>query len=169
MHICFSGLSRLRAGGQDERFSYVVLRRGGRKATGAPHAISRQRQDAGELHSPQPYMDAQPRSWRKSEARFQRALALEALMQGQSSLSLACKCEALLHAALQLLTISLSYWNPVRRRCCVLQAISGALKLMRSCVTRHGCPAVQFVQDTMERSRALMIYLTSLACRDGPA
>ena len=80
----------------------------------------------GELHSPQPYMDAQPRSWRKSEARFQRALALEALMQGQPSLPLACRCGALLHAALHFLTTFLSCWTLVRRRGCALHAISGA-------------------------------------------
>ncbi len=67
---------------QDERFSYVVLRRGGRKV-GASQAISRHSSDAAEMHDPQPYLDAQPRSWKKSEARYQRALALENLMEGR--------------------------------------------------------------------------------------
>ena len=66
---------------QDERFSYVVLRRGSRKV-GASQAISRHSSDAAEMHDPQPYLDAQPRSWKKSEARYQRALALENLMEG---------------------------------------------------------------------------------------
>ena len=68
---------------QDERFSYVVLRRGGRKV-GASQAISRHTSDTAEMHDPQPYLDLQPRSWRKSEARYQRALALENLMEGAS-------------------------------------------------------------------------------------
>ncbi len=42
---------------QDERFSYVVLRRGGRKV-GASQAISRHSSDAAEMHDPQPYVDA---------------------------------------------------------------------------------------------------------------
>ena len=66
---------------QDERFSYVVLRRGGRKV-GTSQAISRHTSDAAEMHDPQPYLDLQPRSWKKSEARYQRALALENLMEG---------------------------------------------------------------------------------------
>ena len=69
---------------QDERFSYVVLRRGERKV-GASQAISRHTFDAADMHDPQPYLDAQPRSWRKSEARYQRALSLENLMQGACS------------------------------------------------------------------------------------
>ena len=69
---------------QDERFSYVVIRRGGRKETGAEHAIARYRQNADEMHDPQPYIDAQPRSWRRSEARYQKALALEQVMRGDS-------------------------------------------------------------------------------------
>ena len=75
---------RLIAHVQDERFSYIVLRRGGRRETGAPHAISRRTLDAADMHDPQPYIDQQPRSWRKSEARYQRALALEDLMRGES-------------------------------------------------------------------------------------
>lgn len=72
---------------QDERFSYVVLRRGGRKV-GASQVISRHNSDAADMHDPQPYLDAQPRSWKKSEARYQRALALQNLMEGAS----ACPC-----------------------------------------------------------------------------
>ena len=75
-----AGISAL----QDERFSYVVLRRGGRKV-GASQAISRHSSGAADVHDPQPYLDAQPRSWKKSEARYQRALALENLMEGASA------------------------------------------------------------------------------------
>ncbi len=84
---------------QDERFSYVVLRRGGRKV-GASQAISRHSSDAAEMHDPQPYVDAQPRSWRKSEARYQRALALESLMEGITTgpCSRAVMSQALCHS-----------------------------------------------------------------------
>ena len=72
---------------QDERYSYVVIRKEPRPEMGSPLSISRHRQDAAELESHSPYLPS-PNSWRKSESKMRQAAQLQEVLDGEA----ACAC-----------------------------------------------------------------------------
>ncbi|BDA42580.1 probable methyltransferase-like protein 17, mitochondrial at N-terminal half [Coccomyxa sp. Obi] len=61
---------------QDERYSYVVIRKEPRPQVKPALSISRHRQDSEEQDSYTPYLPP-PRSWRKSESKMRQAAALQ--------------------------------------------------------------------------------------------
>ncbi|KAK9909809.1 hypothetical protein WJX75_007685 [Coccomyxa subellipsoidea] len=69
---------------QDERYSYVVIRKEPRPELSSPLSISRHRQDAAELESATPYVP-KPQSWRKSESKMRQAAALQKILDGMQA------------------------------------------------------------------------------------